>query len=137
MGGFIVLEDGRACAPSNRGTDLMLERIAVHVRNDPFRAWLLDQRSTIVGQGLTRVDLRELTPDNRREFRRATRRAYMRVSADDAQPGDDRHESFVEYFAALVEMMDRVDRGEPPAQFNPHMRGLIPETGQRRGPGWS
>ncbi len=33
-------------------------------------------------------------------------------------------------------MIDRSLAGEPPEAFNPHMRGLIPPTGRRLGPGW-
>lgn len=84
---------------------------------------------------MANIDLRELTPGNRDEFRRAPRKAFAAISAADA-PDDQWYHSYLEYFSDLVEMMDRVDRGEPPDQFNPHMRGLIPETQERRGPGW-
>ena len=135
MGGFIVLEDGRACAPSSRGTNVMLENIAAQIRDREFRDWILSQRSTSTGMGMTNIDLRELTPGNRDEFHRATREAFAAISAADPL-GDQWYHSYLECFSDLVEMMDRVDRGEPPEQFNPHMRGLISETQARRAPGW-
>ncbi|RKN48474.1 hypothetical protein [Micromonospora endolithica] len=128
MAGFIILEDGRAFAGGNRGIDLALEYLAAELPDGPFRSWLLDQRAKIRGMGLTSVDLRELAPDNREVFYRAVRAAAVGVR--------DRDPEFAEFFDHLPEMIRRWEAGEPPEEYNPHMRALIPPTGDRRGPGW-
>jgi hypothetical protein len=65
MAGFIVMEDGRAYAASNRATDAVIRAIAVEVEDREFRAWLLQQQSQFVGMGMTSVDLREVAPKYR------------------------------------------------------------------------
>lgn len=134
MGGFIVLEDGRAFAASNWGTNAVIRAIAAEVAESNLRCWLLDQLSTVVGPGLTCVDIREVAPQFRFTFYAAARAALARVIVDgfeDAPPG------WLNRFADLVEMIDRWQAGENPANFNPHMRSLVPPTGSRKGPGWT
>ena len=140
MAGFIVMEDGRAYAASNRGTDAVLRAIATEVEDAEFRAWLLQQQSQFVGMGMTSVDLREVAPKYRQGFYRAARRAHERAASEgfEGLTGDwEGFPGWLERFGDLVVMIDRSLAGEPPEAFNPHMRALIPPTGWRRGPGWS
>src|SRR5215468_4985983 len=60
VGGFIVLEDGRAYAAANWATDATLRAISREVSDPALRAWLLAQQSEHVGMGMTSVDLREI-----------------------------------------------------------------------------
>jgi hypothetical protein len=39
-------------------------------------------------------------------------------------------------FIVLADMVASVERGQPPEALNPHMRDVIPPTGERSGPGW-
>lgn len=139
MAGFIVMEDGRAYAASNRATDAVIRAIAAEVEDGEFRAWLLQQQSQFVGMGMTSVDLREVAPKYRQGFYRAARRAYQRAASAGSEHLTCDLEGvggWLERFGELVVMIDRSLAGEPPEAFNPHMRGLIPPTGRRRGPGW-
>lgn len=139
MAGFIVLEDGRAYAASGWATDATLRVIARSLKDEPLRSWLLAQQR-VVGSGLTTVDLRELAPRCRPEMRAAIRDAYHRVGADggfeDLVAGQEPGASWIQRLGELVEMLDRSESGETPEAFNPHMRGLLPATGRRTGPGW-
>ena len=60
MGGFIILEDGRAYAAANWASDATLRAISREVGDPALRAWLLGQQSEHVGMGVTSVDLREI-----------------------------------------------------------------------------
>src|SRR6266487_3303421 len=82
MAGFIVMEDGRAYAASNRATDAVIRAIAAEVEDREFRAWLLQQQSQFVGMGTTSVDLREVAPKYREGFYRAARRAHERAASE-------------------------------------------------------
>jgi hypothetical protein len=68
MGGFIILEDGRAYTANNWSYDAVVERIARALpETDAGRAlsdWPMDQRCVVQGPGLGSVDFRELTPGN-------------------------------------------------------------------------
>jgi hypothetical protein len=140
VGGFIVLEDGRAYAAANWATDATLRAISREVDDTAFRAWLLAQQSKHVGLGMTSVDLREVAPRYRPELRAAIRRAYERLISDDRfeslHPGDNWWAGWLKLFHDLVEMLARSEAAEPAESFNPHMRALIPPTGRRQGPGW-
>ena len=140
MGGFIVLEDGRAYAVANWATDATLRAISREVSDPALRAWLLAQQSEHVGMGMTSVDLREIAPRFRPVLRAAIRRAYERVINDDRfenlHPGDNWWAEWLKAFHDLVEMLARSEAGEPAESFNPHMRALIPPTGRQQGPGW-
>jgi hypothetical protein len=131
MAGFIVMEDGRAYAASNRATDAVIRAIAAQVDDREFRAWLLQQQSQFVGMGMTSVDLREVTPRHRQGFYRAARRAYERAASEgfEGRTGDvEGFGGWLERFGDLVVMIDRSLAGESPEVF--------PPTGWRRGPGW-
>ena len=140
MGGFIVLEDGRAYAASNWATDATLRAVSREVSDRSLQSWLLAQQSEHVGMGMTSVDLREVAPRYRRVLRAAIRRAYERVVTDDKfedlHSGDKWWTGWLKYFHDLVEMVARSEAGEPAESFNPHMRRLIPPTGRQEGPGW-
>jgi hypothetical protein len=79
VGGFIVLEDGRAYAAANWATDATLRAISREASDTALRGWLLAQQSEHVGMGMTSVDLREIAPRYRPVLRAAIRRAYERV----------------------------------------------------------
>ena len=79
VGGFIVLEDGRAYAASNWATDAMLRAISREISDHALRQWLLAQQSERVGMGMTSVDLREIAPHYRTVVHVAIRRAHERV----------------------------------------------------------
>jgi hypothetical protein len=140
VSGFIVLEDGRAYAAANWATDATLRAISREVSDQALRDWLLAQQSEHAGLGMTSVDLREVAPHNRPVLRTAIRRAYEQVIHDDRfenlQPGDTEWAGWLKRFRDLVKMLAHSEAGEPAANFNPHMRALIPPTGRQQGPGW-
>jgi hypothetical protein len=140
MAGFIVLEDGRAYAAGSRATDAVIRAVAREVDDPPLRDWLLEQQSDRVGMGMTCVDLRDLAPHYRPVLRGAIRQAYAHVQQQGAfeqlDQGDADWEEWLARFGDLIEMLRRSEAGEPPTEFNPHMRDLIPERGLRAGPGW-
>jgi hypothetical protein len=139
MGGFIVLEDGRAYAGANWATDATVRAIAAEVSDAVLQAWLLEQQSAVVGMGLTCIDLRELAPQHRPVLHGAIRAAYERVRREGFEQLDDRNEStaaWLQLFGELVEMLRRCEAGESPEEYHPGMRGLIPPSGRRVGPGW-
>jgi hypothetical protein len=139
MAGFIVLEDGRAYAAANWATDATLRAIAAEVADPELRAWLLDQQSSVVGMGMTSVDLRQIAPQFRAVLREAIRSAYHRVSENGFESliaRDANTEGWLGRFNDLVTMLDKCDAGDPAEDFNPHMRALIPDRGGRVGSGW-
>lgn len=142
MSGFLVLADGRAWSLANWAFDAALQEIADALPDDPCAAplatWLRDQRSDVVGRGMSYIDLRELTDNNRRRIIDAIPRAV-----DQARTRGGAHWHDPSFFPAwlsqlevLVRLVQSVERGEPPEAFNPHMRELIPPNGNRSGPGW-
>lgn len=139
MGGFIVLEDGRAYSSAAWATDATVRAIAGEVDDGPLRRWLLAQQSEFVGMGMTSIDLREIAPRYRPVLHAAIRSAYARVRRDGFEQLDEHNEftaGWLKTFAELVEMLDRSEAGEPAEAFNPHMRATIPARGQRVGPDW-
>jgi hypothetical protein len=74
---------------------------------------------------MTSIDLRELTPANAEAIIAAIRRLRANVSDD-----------WVKHLELLADMIDAAERGDPPMDLNPHMRAVLPPTGERRGPGW-
>jgi hypothetical protein len=140
VAGFIVLEDGRAYAAANWATNATLRAISREVSDDDLRQWLLAQQSGQVGMGMTSVDLREIAPHYRSVLHAAIRHAYERVAREgrfeSLRTGDDSWAGWVQLFGELVEMLSRSEAGEPPGDFNPRMRTLMPATGRHRGPGW-
>ena len=139
MGGFIVLEDGRAYSSAAWATDATVRAIAGEVDDEPLRQWMLAQQSEFVGMGMTNIDLREIAPQYRPVLHAAIRSAYARVRRDGFERLDEHNEftaGWLKSFGELVEMLDRSEVGEPAESFNPHMRATIPDRGQRVGPGW-
>lgn len=142
MSGFLVLADGRAWSLATWAFDAALREIADALPDDPGAAplatWLRDQQSDVVGLGMSYVDMRELTDDNRRRLIDAIPRAVDRART---HGGAHWHKPsfFPEWLTeleVLVRMVQAVERGDPPEALNPHMRELIPPTGNRSGPGW-
>ncbi len=131
-----MLEDGRAYAVSNAGCDLSLEVIAAEVSDHALADWLLDQRSSVRGPGMTNVDLRVFSDRQRQDFKRAVTAALRAALAryDNSHLGLEQAQEplarwmggWLARFHDLEEMIERVDRGEPPEDFNPHMNGLVP-----------
>lgn len=141
MSGFIVLEDGRAYVGAKWAYDAVIRRIAdALMETDEGRAlsnWLRDEQ-VLVG-GIGSVDLRELTPQNRRLFEAAARQAFASAArkGPEGWHRPDFYPGWIERFGHLIEMMNSVRRGEPPTAYNPHMIDVIPPTGERIGPGWT
>jgi hypothetical protein len=146
MGGFIIIDDGRAIGPNNWGYDRMVEEIAASLpptlEASPLEEWLLDQRIAVRGVGL--VDVRELTQENRRLFWDAVADAIEHCEQEAqsdpafsaAWGNPDYFASWMEMFRTLSRLRESYLRGEPPESFNPYMRGVIPPTGNTSGPGW-
>jgi len=134
VGGFIVLEDGRAYAVSDRAFDLTIEALASEVEDLHVEAWLLGWRTSERGQSLGYVDLRELAPTTKAVVYEAI------TSASDAaveQTDDDRWMTgWRESLHVLRRMVESWERGEPPGSLNPYMDGLVPPTDRAEGPGW-
>ncbi len=142
MSAFFVLTDGRAWSKANWAYDAVLDAIADALPNDGagqlLAEWLLEQRCRVQGPGVGTVDLRELTDENRRRIVEAIPRALE--MARKKGPRDWHDPSFfpqwLSAFELLVQMIESAERGDPPEALNPDMRGPIPPTGERRGPGW-
>jgi hypothetical protein len=134
VGGWIVLRDGRAFAIKNPMTDAMLRAIASELAPGRLQDWLLAQQSEAPGQWEAHVDVRELTPANAEAVRAAIRPVASRLAHGHNPYG--LADEYRELFALLAEMVDAADRGDPPMDLNPHMRDVIPYSGDRSGPGW-
>jgi hypothetical protein len=132
VAGFIVLSDGRAFALRNWAVDVVLRTIAAALPGGELAEWVLAQQSTVVGAAMTNVDVRELTPANAQALIAAIRRVAGDVSSYDLPADVD----WAAYFRLLADMADAAERGEPPEELNPHMRDVLPPTGERSGPGW-
>ncbi len=142
MGGFVILSDGRAWSAANWAYDALILAIAHDLPSTPdgeaFGAWLRDQTSTVLGPGMGRVDLRELTPHNQRLFARAAQLAYARLVRDNCPPEwhDPRFfPGWRDLFLVLLKLLKSARRRDPPT-YNPHMSSLLPSTSDRSGPGW-
>jgi len=138
MGGFLILDDGRAWAPASWAFDAGLEQIAEVLTDEVLRAWLLEQRCSEQGPGMGRIDVRELTPHNRELLLAAIPVAIERARAKDGSDWNDPswYPQWLDRFELLGRMVESVARGEPPETLNPQMRSVIPPTGERSGPGW-
>jgi hypothetical protein len=90
------------------------------------------------GAGLGHVDVRELTPKNQELFLKAVEDAYeaLKERGPVGWASPDFWPCWLGRFADLVKMLECVRRGEPPGEFNPHMRDRVPSSGAREGPGW-
>ena len=142
MGGFIVLEDGRALAPNNWAYDAIIRAIAAELRDNeddrPLAIWLSEQTCEVRGMGQGRVDVREFTPKNRDRFRAAVKDAISRAEA--AGPAGwhdpDFFPTWLECFRKLNKMWQSIDLGEPPDSIT-DLTSPMPATGEQSGPGWA
>lgn len=142
MAGFIIINDGRAVAPSNWGFDRMMEEIVKSLPNNEnsadFKDWLLNQRNCICGPGLGSVDVRELTPENQELFWDAVIDAIHRCKAEGGEGWHDPnfYSSWMEMFSNLLAFRESYLDGEDPDAFNPYLKSVIPPTNNKSGPGW-
>jgi hypothetical protein len=147
VAGFIIFSDGRAWAPNNSVFDVAIERIAAaipgSVEGRALVAWLLDQRSLLRGPGMGRLDLRTLTPANRQLVLDTMAEIFPAVPLADLQPvsplvtlTEPIDWLVIDRFQLLGHMVAAARRGDSPEALNPMMRGLLPPTGERCGPGW-
>jgi hypothetical protein len=139
VGGFIVLDDGRAYGRAGWAYRATIEAIADALpdteQGSTLAEWLTNPRTLEI---YPTVDVRELTPANRELFLAAAERAFdlerQRGPLGWANP--EFRESWLKAFAELVQMIHCVRRGEPPKEYNPHMTDTLPATGEHSGPGW-
>ena len=127
MGGFIIIDDGRAVAPNNWGYDRMVEEIANSLpptlEGSALEEWLLDQRIAVRGVG--EVDVRELTEDNQQLFWAAVADAIELCEREGPSSKDDPgwdavfFASWLEMFRNLLKLRDPL-RGEPPVLQSVH-----------------
>jgi hypothetical protein len=143
MAGFIVFDDGRAFALNNQATDAVVRAIAAEIREPEFREWALAQQSSQLGMGMTRIDIRELSPRCRDEWRSAIRRASAAVAQADPEhlpyglsETKWSEGNWPEDFRLLAAMLAASEAGEPVDDLNPHMTSALPPTDDREGPGW-
>lgn len=132
----ITLEDGRVLLISNGVFDGVLESAAKQLDSRAgdvggLGDWLLDQRCEVQGPGVGYLDLRELSPQARSEFKSACVSAYRAM--------DDRATAnrwLSDTFTLLINMWASIEKGEPPeAITSPHSL-IAPFSGEQRGPGW-
>jgi hypothetical protein len=140
MSCLIVLDDGRACAPASSSFDALVGAIADHlVRSDAERDladWLRQQMREKSFLGHCRIDVRELTSENRRLFRAAVQRlAYHYGCIHPADGTAVVTPGWVRRLRRLVKMMQSIDRGEAPEAISDVPAPVAP-TGLLRGPGW-
>lgn len=139
MAGFIVLEDGRAYAAANWAFRATVESIARALpdtdEGNALAEWI---RNDPTVQIYYNVDVRELTAANREMFLGTVARACRAAETDGPSDWNDPafFDGWIRRFNDLVKMIDCVRRGEPPEEFNPHMRDTLQWSGERRGPGW-
>jgi hypothetical protein len=124
----IVLGDGRAMITSNGIYDTIVETIVsiLDAGKPPGQlgAWLLEQRCEVQGPGVGHLDLRELAPAARKEVERALPLALERLDPSG-------HEAMAKSIQLLQTMLAQ------PEVVDPDVRGgIVPPTGERKGPGW-
>jgi hypothetical protein len=141
MGAFIILEDGRGWIGANWAYDAIIQSIADELAQTnegrALASWLLEQRCEVLGPGLGRVDVRELSTDSRCRFRDACRRSLDRIRARGPVGWSDPSffPAWLVRFQHLIDMWASIDRGEPAGALN-DLKGTIDPTGERHGPGW-
>lgn len=139
---FFILSDGRAWSRANWAYDSVLDAIAaILTRDESGRAlasWLLEQRCQVQGPGVGTVDMRELTDENQRRIVLAVPQALEMARTRGPTHWHDPSffPQWLGSFEVLVQMLESVQRGEPPEALNPHLRGVVPPSGTRSGPGW-
>jgi hypothetical protein len=141
MGGFIILNDGRAWAAANWAYDEAIRSIveALPPTDDALAlsGWLLGQTCEVRGSGLGSVDLRELTAENQALFSEAVRKATARIKPHGGWGWSDPSLflAWKDRFDVLLKLIESIEKGEPASTLNPHMTAVIPPTGERAGPG--
>ncbi len=140
MSCLIILDDGRACAPSAWTFTAMMSAIADQFEPteeaQQLADWLQRQASEMQRAGRGRLDLRELTPENRGMFRDAVMRLAVRYNYHGAADGAGvAFPGWVRRLRRLVKMMQSIERGESPDAISDVSAPVAP-TGLRRGPGW-
>lgn len=134
MSGFITLNDGRTWTASNSAFDAVISMIAASIRKrergKELADWLLTQRSEILGPGMGSLDLRELTTLNQEYVLQAIEEVCG------SNPLADELTHWPNWMLLLGAMVRSYRAGEPPEALNPQMRGILPPTGLRSGPGW-
>jgi hypothetical protein len=140
MSCLIVLDDGRACAPAPMAFDTLVGAIADHLvdsrEEQELAEWLRQQVAEKSFLGHCRIDLRELTPRNRRLFRAAVERLAYHFGR--LQPADGTAvvtPAWVRRLRRLVKMMKSIDRGDAPEAISDVPAPVAP-SGLLRGPGW-
>lgn len=140
MGGFIVLEDGRAFAVATWAWSEAVRRIAAAASkvepDSELGAWLVELSA--VPAGYASLDVRELTPENRSRFHEATRIAIAEAEARGPEGWHDSSffPAWLERFRSIELMRQSIARGESPMTLNPGMSSPIPPRGRICGPGW-
>ncbi len=139
MGGFIILEDGRAWAYSNGAYAMVIEEIAAQLPDTPegqaLSNWLLEE-TNVGSMGLGCVDIRELTEGNRKLFKQAAQRAYTLWRIDPNPHLQDELGTDSDVFYALLKLMKSVNKREDPKTYMQRMKSLIEPTGEKSGLGW-
>ena len=140
MAGFIVLDDGRAYAAAGWAFRDTIRAIASalpnHSEGIALAHWLTND--PIVQVYLT-VDVRGLARRSREMFLTAIPSAFKSQIESGPTLSDEGRlwQEWIERFRDLVKMVECVQRGEPPNEFNPHMIDVVPMTFERYGPGWN
>jgi hypothetical protein len=140
MSCLIVLDDGRACAPASAAFDALVRAISDHLnRSEQERElaeWLRQQVAEKSFLGHCRIDVRELTPENRRLFRAAVERLAFHFGC--IHPADGTAvvtPGWVRRLRRLMKMMQSIDRGEAADAISDVPAPVAP-SGLLRGPGW-
>lgn len=140
--GFIVLPDGRCFSRHWSAHDAVLRAVADAVGDAPLRQWLFDQipgpdDEEELGYGawlrtsdntvvVKCIDLRLMTKENQKVFCDA---------AKHAAPKNRDEEWLKDCIEDLSDMVQRMERGEPPLSKSDWVV-VVPPEGGRIGPGW-
>lgn len=148
---FWYLEDGRCFTRTWSGMFYMLELINDEIKkiedDNAFSEYLdyfiwdenVDKYNgyggfirTSTGEDIMpSLDLRELTPENRRYFWIGTQRALRKLSIS----RNESQEDIIYLLQNLLDMHKRIKRGETPELLN-HLISTEPYSGAKKGPGW-
>ena len=142
MSTHITLEDGRTLVLSNGQFDLIIEAVAQALESGletvpHLASWLLEQRCIILGPGIGYLDLREMSPVAKRNFRNMCH--HIHSAGADSAPSvkDESADLLAPLIDELVEMWASLDRGEAPeARTSPYWRVSPPLFYRKVGPGW-
>ena len=141
MAGFIVLDDGRAFAPSSEVLDATIEAVTGELdlagsgSAAELAAWLHGRLMDSGGPELGEFDVRELTAENRELFRQAAERACQRARAAAVGGAPKARRAWLSEFGRLVRMWKSIDKGQPPETLG-DLGTALPASGRRSGPGW-